>query len=292
VRWCFNQITAGRQAPADPGRDLAAIRQGGWQAIELWLRHWDGYIERHGLPAARRQLDQAGLPAAGACAQADLFFSIDDDRQRAWDGLRRRLEQCQALGATHLVITPGAPRPAPGQAPRRPVVADLDPAAEHLRAAGDLAAGYAVRLGIEFLKMSWFVNNLPTALRLAQKVDHPNVGVVVDTFHLYAGLSKVEDLDLLAPDPGGLSFVHANDVPATTPRELLTDPDRVLPGEGDFPLGAIFERMQRLGYQGYVSLELFNEAFAARWSEDPLAASRLAYERATGVLPDAPSAGG
>ncbi|MGH2353378.1 MAG: sugar phosphate isomerase/epimerase family protein [Chloroflexota bacterium] len=288
MQWCFNQITAGRQAPDDPARDLAAMREGGWRAIELWLRHWDGFIEREGTEAARRRLDDAGLTAAGACAQGGLFFSSGEERQRYRDELARRLEQCQALGAPHLVITPGAPRAPAGEAPRRPAAGDLKVAADNLRTAGDLAARYGVRLGIEFLKGAWFVNNLPTVLLLARQVDHPQVGVVVDTFHLYAGLSKVEDLDLLKDAPGRLFFVHANDVPATTPRELWTDADRVLPGEGAFPLGAMFDGLRRAGYSGFVSLELFNDTFADRWADDPVAASRLACERATQALPEAP----
>ena len=43
-----------------------------------------------------------------------------------------------------------------------------------------------------------------------------------------------------------------------TPRELAGDSDRILPGDGDFPLGPIVDRLARIGYDGYVSLELLN----------------------------------
>ena len=112
------------------------------------------------------------------------------------------------------------------------------------------------------------VNNLYTALALAGDVAHPNVGVVLDTFHFYAGPSKLEDLHALdAPDPARLSFVHVNDVPFDTPRDCGSDTARVLPGEGAFPLGAS-SAARRTGYDGAVSLELFNEAFAARWASE------------------------
>ena len=279
---CLNQITLGRTPPPDLAHlahDLAAVRAGGWPAIELWLRHWDGIAPDGSWAAAKRVLDEAGLVAAGGCGQPGLFFASGKDVPRSRDDLRRRLEQCQALGAPHLVVTPG-----PVQAGTQLTAADLDRAAENLRAAGEMAAPFGMRLGIEFLKGARLVNNLPTALRLVEMVGHPNVGVLVDTFHLYAGLSKLEDLDALAAHPERLFFVHVDDVPASIPRELWTDPDRVLPGEGSLPLPAIFDAIGRTNYAGYVSLELFNEAFAARWADDPAAASRAAYASVVPLL--------
>jgi 2-keto-myo-inositol isomerase len=268
---CLNQITAGQRPPRDIARDLAAMREGGWEAVELWLRHWDAVFDGDGLGAARRLIDNAGLVAAGACAQPGVFFSEGDERRRYEVELARRLEQCHALGAPHLVVTPGA-----ALAPATASLDELDRAADRLRTAADLAAGFGVRLGIEFLKGSRLVSTLPTALTLAQRTAHPNVGVVLDTFHLYAGVSKLEDLALLAKDPGRLSFVHLNDVPDAQPRELWTDADRVLPGDGSLPLAAIRAGIRSVGYQGYVSLELFNAAFASRWDEDPVGAARQA----------------
>ena len=289
MQLCLNQITIGRRPPEDAaelGRQLAAARAGGWTAMELWLRHWDAVFEREG-SGARRLLDDAGIAATGGCAHPGLFFATGERLRRHQDELRRRLEQCQALGAPHLVITPGTPGE---DLPERLDAAALALAATNLRAAAALAAPYGVRLGIEFLKGARMVNNLYTALALAGDVAHPNVGVVLDTFHFYAWPSKLEDLHALGGDPTRLSFVHVNDVPFDSPREGWTDAARVLPGEGAFPLGAIFERLAACGYGGAVSLELFNEAFAARWAGAPEAAAAAAYA-SVAALPDAAPAG-
>ncbi len=45
---------------------------------------------------------------------------------------------------------------------------------------------------------------------------------------------------------------------AGVPRELATDADRVLPGDGDFQIGPIVERLRQIGYAGSVSIELMN----------------------------------
>ena len=45
---------------------------------------------------------------------------------------------------------------------------------------------------------------------------------------------------------------------AGVPRELMSDADRVFPGEGDFNTGPVFDRLRQIGYAGPVSLELMN----------------------------------
>ncbi len=42
------------------------------------------------------------------------------------------------------------------------------------------------------------------------------------------------------------------------PRELMADADRVLPGDGDFRLPRLIEKLRAIGYDGWLSLELMN----------------------------------
>ena len=45
---------------------------------------------------------------------------------------------------------------------------------------------------------------------------------------------------------------------AGVPRELATDADRILPGDGDLRLEPIMARLREIDYDGWVSLELMN----------------------------------
>lgn len=279
VRWAINQITlagGSRQPPADLPRDLAAVRAGGWTAIEVWLPHWDGYVTTHGLTAARRMLDESGLVVAGGCGAGAYFFVESAHRATALDQLERRLEQCQALGAPHLVVAPGFADPA------EPSVDAFSLAVENVRAAGVVAARYGVRLGIECLAAARLIRSQSAAIALAQRVAHPAVGVIVDTYHLYAGISKEGDLDLFRADPALLTFVHISDVAATKLHDLWTVADREWPlpvGVGAIPNAHVLATLRAMGFEGGVSLELFNAAFEARWQCDPIAASSEAFRR-------------
>ncbi|HEX2514631.1 MAG TPA: sugar phosphate isomerase/epimerase family protein [Chloroflexota bacterium] len=285
MRWAINQITlagGSRRAPERLADDLRAVRAGGWTAIELWLAHWDGYIDGHGLGAARRLLDDAGLAVAGGCGGSGFFFVRGAGRGEAFAQLERRLEQCRALGAPHLVVAPGFTEPA------EPSLAAFELAAENLNAAGALAAGYGVRLGIECLAGARLVRSQSAAIALARRAGDPAVGVILDTYHLYAGVSKTEDLEALRATPDLLTFVHVSDVAGDKLQELWTVPDRELPlpeGRGGVPNARLLDAVRRIGYDGDLSLELFSAGFEADWRRDPVGASREAY-RACRALTD------
>jgi sugar phosphate isomerase/epimerase len=124
-----------------------------------------------------------------------------------------------------------------------------------LRQAAQWAAGFDVRLALEFRHSATFCSSLDTAVALLAQCGEPNVGVCLDIFHYYTGPSKFDDLDLLTA--ANLAFVQVSDV-AGVPRELATDSDRVLPGDGDFRLQPIVAKLRSLGYDGWVSLEVMN----------------------------------
>jgi sugar phosphate isomerase/epimerase len=59
---------------------------------------------------------------------------------------------------------------------------------------------------------------------------------------------------------------------AGVPRELATDSDRIMPGDGDFQLGPVLEQLRRIGYAGWVALELFNPTL---WRMKPVQVAEI-----------------
>ncbi len=122
------------------------------------------------------------------------------------------------------------------------------------------AAGFNVRLAVEFDGSAGFCTNLDTALSLVEQCGEANVGVCLDAFHYHKGPSKSHDLSRLTL--ANLAHVQVSDV-AGVPREWMTDADRVFPGEGDFDLAPLFARLREIKYAGAVSLELMNPVLYA-----------------------------
>src|SRR5213078_1181203 len=137
----------------------------------------------------------------------------------------------------------------------RPTETDLARSLVSLTEAAQWAAGFGVRLALEFRGADSFCNCLDTALTLIEQCGEPNLGVCLDAFQYYKGPSKPEDLDRLTT--ANLMHVQVCDV-AGVPRELMTDSDRVMPGDGDFHLEPIMAKLRAIGYAGAVSLELMN----------------------------------
>ena len=92
----------------------------------------------------------------------------------------------------------------------------------------------------------------------AEAADHPNAGYMIDTFHGYkAGLTAADIAGLRAEK---LFIVHINDC-EDLPREQLTDANRLYTGLGIIPLNDYLWSLKGLGYDGFLSVEIFREEY-------------------------------
>lgn len=132
--------------------------------------------------------------------------------------------------------------------------------ASQLRRAGDLAQRYQVRIAYEALAWGRFVNDFEHAQRIVDMADHPQVGTCLDTFHI---LSRGWSTDAVEQIPGEkIFFVQLADAPKLS-MDILSwsRHHRVFPGEGDFDLVKFMTHLARTGYDGPISLEIFNDSF-------------------------------
>jgi 2-keto-myo-inositol isomerase len=230
--------------------DASSYRSGGWPAVELWLTKLESYVQAHSATEARGLFESAGVRPVAAAGQGGLLLSRGAGRAAHWDLLRLRLELLQELGVPTLIVAADATAAGGAVGPD-----DFARAAAALGEAAELAGSFGVKIALEFQKSSPICSCLETAVALVAQCGSRNAGVCLDAFHFQTGPSKLEDLDGL---PGELiAWVQLCDV-SGMPRELAGDSDRVLPGDGDFPLAAVVDRLARTGYEGYVALELFN----------------------------------
>lgn len=228
-------------------RDVEDYAAGACTAIELWLGKLEGYLESHTPADVRELLSRHGVVAPVASFQGGLLTTQGERRREHWDHFSRRLDLLRAIGVETLVVAADIVGPL-GQE-------DIDRVTVSLAEAAARAAPSGVRLAVEFQARASFMNNLQTAAAVIADLGSPHVGLCLDAFHYYVGPSKPEDLAYLSP--ATLFHVQLCDLPGVA-RELASDGDRVLPGDGDIPLDQIVHALAASNYDGYVSVELMN----------------------------------
>lgn len=244
MRPCISQTTT---LPSSFADDIENYSAAGCRAIEVWLTKLEQHLEHVSTSDTRKVLLDRGVELVAAAYQGGLLLSRAEERQAHLDHFKRRLDLCRLFGIRTLVLGADYVREADPQSLARAI--------DGLSEAGRWAAGFDVRVALEFRGGDACCTNLDTAITLVEACREPGVGICLDMFQFYKGPSKREDLDRLTP--GNLFHVQICDV-AGVPRELMTDADRVMPGDGDFRFEPLFERLRVIGYTGAVSLELMN----------------------------------
>lgn len=249
----------------DAATDIRVAGAAGYQFVEL--RDWK--IEQHlacgeSLASLREQARASGIGVLSVNTLDDCTLHQGAKQAALIDRCHRLSEWAASLGAPYVIVGPSyQPEPALDAATVRGRTVDA------LHAYGRVAAEHSVTIGFEYHGYArCSINNLSDALDVLDRIDAPNISMVIDCFHFYVGGSRVSDLARLGKRR--LAIVHLADVDHAD-RGKLGKPNRVLPGEGVLPIRDIVDAVKRLGYEGAYCLELFREEF---WMMDPMIVAR------------------
>ncbi|WP_327367500.1 sugar phosphate isomerase/epimerase family protein [Streptomyces sp. NBC_01217] len=236
---------------------------------------WRAPVQEYGIERTARLLADSGLSVTSLC-RGGFFTAVDPaERARALDDNRAALDEAAALSTDTLVLVSGG-LPAGSK--------DLHGARERIAdALGELApyaAERGVRLAIEplhpmFASDRCVVSTLSQALDIAERFPAEQVGVVVDTYHIWwddraapqiaragAGgrIHSFQLADWITPLPAGVLF------------------GRGQLGDGSVDFRAFRSLVEATGFDGPIEVEIFNEDLWARDGTEVLAevASRYA----------------
>jgi 2-keto-myo-inositol isomerase len=268
-RFCLNTATI-RNAPLELQIELA--RSAGFRQIGLWLKDVDAaMVQGKSLGQLKTQLDTAGLRVAEFCFLGGWH---DADELRLHEVLKQTHHICEVSRALGCDIVVTVPALAPGY---------LNGAPGRFRQVCQVAAEYGVRIALEFPGIAAEVKDLRSARDLVSAAACPNGGLVVDTFHFFLGGSKVGDFERMAP--GEVFLVHVSDA-LNLPLETLRIPhdNRTFPGEGIIDYGPIFKQLNRLGYDGAISLEIWNRDLQQSDPTEVVKKGRESLQRIEGYL--------
>jgi len=243
-------------------RKLAAIAEAGYGGVEIFendLLGFDGTAADIG-----RMIADFGLVCTCYQPFRDFEGLAGDLRTRAFDRAEAKFDVMQNIGAELMLVCSSVHREASG---------DIDRLADDFRLLGERAGRRGLRVGYEALAWGRHVNDHRQAWDIVRRVDHPAVGIILDSFHSLARKIPIESIDDIAPEK--IFFLQIADAPEMSMDYLYWSRHfRCLPYQGDFPVAAYVAAAVRRGYQGPLSLEIFNDRFR-EWSASQVAVDGL-----------------
>jgi D-psicose/D-tagatose/L-ribulose 3-epimerase len=248
---------------------LPLIKEKGFDGIEIPLFRLEGF----NAAAVRRDTEALGLECTVASAFLPGLSPISDDpgiRARAIGHLKDLIQAVAEAGAGILCGPMYSPV---GYLPGRRRTADeWKYAVDGLQQLGETLAANRVTLAVEPLNRfeTYFLNTAADAAALCAEVNHPNVGILFDTFH-----ANIEEKDIAAgirTVAKHLSHMHT------------CENDRGIPGSGHVEWDAVFQALRDIRYDGYLTIESFGfnigdiSAAAAIWRDIEKTPDSIAFD--------------
>ena len=258
---------------ADLETDIKAASAAGYDLIEIWAAKLREFLKTNSVADLKRLLEENNLEPYSINSIEFITFRNAENYAKIKAECEEYSKIAGEINCPYVVVVPGK---LPENATETQII---DESVKVLNELADIAAKYNVGLAFEFLgQADCSVQTLDLDKKIIEKVNRENVGLVIDTFHFYAGNSTLEAIETL--DPKKLFIFHINDA-EDLPKADLTDAHRLYPGEGILPIKEIKARFDRIGYDRMVSIEIFRPEY---WNEDPYEVARKARQATIDVL--------
>ncbi|WP_404971628.1 bifunctional sugar phosphate isomerase/epimerase/4-hydroxyphenylpyruvate dioxygenase family protein [Vibrio campbellii] len=229
---------------------MHAAAKAGFHAIEIFENDLTQY--RGSAADVKRIADSMGLDILVLQPFRDMEGMPEELRRKKYKMMERKMDLAHQLGTKRLMMCSNV----------NPLSTNnLDRCAEDLYALAELAKREDMELGYEALAWGRHIADYDDAWNLVKMVDHPNLGVVLDTFHMFA---RGNTLDTLRNDipVEKIALVQVADAPKMQMDILQYSRHyRCFPGQGDFPVIDFVKTLKDKGYDDYLSHEVFNDEF-------------------------------
>ncbi|WP_106795724.1 sugar phosphate isomerase/epimerase and 4-hydroxyphenylpyruvate domain-containing protein [Rhizobium sp. H4] len=228
---------------------LEAIAKAGFDGVEIFEN--DLLIFDESPKEVGRMVRDLGMEITLFQPFRDFEGMPEPLRSRTFDRAERKFDLMQEMG-TDLVLVCSNVSPA--------ALGGLDRAAADFHELGERAARRGLRVGYEALAWGRHINDHRDAWEIVRRADHPNIGLILDSFHT---LSRKIDVNSIRSIPKEKIFIiQLADAPLIDMDLLYWSRHfRNMPGEGDLPVLDFMKAVAATGYDGYLSLEIFNDQF-------------------------------
>ena len=234
---------------------LAAMKRAGFSQVMLMAR--DLVTHPGGVDAAVQAVQDSGLRPTGFQVLRDFEGLSGHLHSYKVDIAKSMLQMCAATGSKVLLACSSTSRHA---------TQDLDAIAADLKKLAMLAVPLGIKVAYEGLSWGRTVNEFTTAWDVVCRADCPNLGIGIDSFHIFAANTALDDIEELEPEKiflVQLSDFMWQETPTFEERMTTARTFRVFPGEGvhSEQLAQLVMRLDRIGYRGDYSFEVFNDDY-------------------------------
>ncbi|MBP7565181.1 MAG: sugar phosphate isomerase/epimerase [Burkholderiaceae bacterium] len=234
---------------------LAAMKGAGFSQVMLKANDLVGHPQ--GLDAAVAAVRASGLRGTGFQVLRDFEGLSGHLHSYKIDIAKSMLQMCAALGCKVLLCCSSTSQHATG---------DMDHIARDLRKLAMLALPLGINIAYEGLSWGRTINEYTTAWDAVARADCPNLGLGLDSYHIFAAGTSLEYIEDI--DPAKIFLVQLADfmwqeTPTFQDRMTTARTFRVFPGEGvhSDALVDLVQRLDALGYRGDYSFEVFNDDY-------------------------------
>lgn len=243
MKWAISTLSFPDALP----KKLEAAARAGFTRVEIF--HDDVIGSGLGLEDVRALARDLGLEITSLQSLRDVEALPDASRAFAMTRAQRMIEAAAGLGAKMLVVCANT---------GADTLDDPARAAADLAEIADMAAARGLTIGYEAMSTSRHVSDYARAIDILRAAARPNLKLVLSIAHtVFAGASFEA---LAGIDPRDIGLVHLADAPdLRMDPQLLSANYRLFPGQGDTPLRGLIRDLLARGYEGPVSLEIFNE---------------------------------
>ncbi|MEV0252912.1 sugar phosphate isomerase/epimerase family protein [Streptomyces sp. NPDC050732] len=222
---------------------------------------WRAPVQEYGVDRTARLMRDAGLTVTSLCRGGFLTDTEETARARALDDNRAAVDEAAALGTGTLVLVSGGLPPG-----GKDLAGARERVADALAVLGPYAEERGVRLAIEplhpmFASDRCVVSTLGQALDIAERFPAHQVGVVVDTYHVWWDDRAPEQI-ARAGETGRLHAFQLADWITPLPAGVLLGRGQL--GDGSVDFRAFRGLVDAAGYNGPIEVEIFNEGLWAR----------------------------
>ena len=235
---------------------LKTIAAAGFNAVEIFENDFtcfDGSARE-----VARMCGDLGLRICALQPFRDFEGMPEPQRKQVFRRAERKFDLMGELGTDLLLVCSNVSPMALG---------GIDRAADDLRELGELAAARGLRVGFEALAWGRYVNDYRDAWEIVRRADHPAIGIILDSFHTLAPGFPVNPIAAIPADK--IFLVQLADAPQLDLDVLSWSRHfRCFPGQGNLPVGEFMRAVDATGYNGPLSLEIFNDQFRAQSTRD------------------------